>query len=298
MSTLPWALFLLATAFAVGLAVAWRRKQRESASLAAERVAAVADGARRDAQLAEHAAAMRTQSDLLGVVCREVRGHLDGIIGSADLVLETPLQPSQRAQLVTLKTTGESLLYLLNDLQALSQAEFRVASGEREAVVLRTEMAEVIEVLAPRAALKGVEIVLIVEPDVPRELCCDDELFRQFVFNLLACVLRPTGPGALVVTVARSTAAAKPIAAGRVWLRFTAAGRPSAPEAEFTGSQNPFAVLEQLPLTIARRVTEVMGGEHGETVGSEAGPAFWFDLPMEAMPVAPVAAPDRPHEFL
>lgn len=275
-----------------GFCVAWRRRARELAAVTAAHEQLLDQARRAEAQLAENAGAMRTQNDLLAVVCREVRGHLDGIIGSADLVLETQLQSAQRTQLVTLKTTGESLLYLLNDLQTLSQAEFRMTSGERQDLILRAEMAQVIEVLAPRAMLKGVELVLLVEPDVPRQFKGDDVLFRQFVFNLLASALRAAPPGPLVFTVARSAAAAKPIASGQVWLRFSATAPRAAADAESANSASPFAVLDHLPLTIARRLTQLLGGEHGEA-SADSGLAMWFDLPLEqadSPEVAPNAA--------
>lgn len=117
-----FALLFLVVTFAAGMTVAWLRRRRELRRLGRARDAGEAERTGREAQLAGTAGAMRTQTELLAVVCREVRSHLDGIIGSADLVLETPLQAAQRAQLVTLKTTGESLLCLLNDLRTLGEA--------------------------------------------------------------------------------------------------------------------------------------------------------------------------------
>ncbi|HYC73181.1 MAG TPA: response regulator [Opitutaceae bacterium] len=300
----PWEIALiLGTAAA---AVLWLQRMRARALIdtaaearAEELEAATARAAHLQRELGEAKTTIRTQNDLLAQLSREVRGHMDGIIGSANLLLDTKLPSSQRQQLITLRATGESLLYVLGDVQAIVQAEISAVRNEHAPFELRQEIAHVFEVLAPRAALKNVEVSLIIAPEVPRRLVGDVPLMRQFFFNLLASALRLTPAGSIILRVERTVGPGELKAPARTWLRFavTDATHLQAALAVPTGSQNPFATTarsaletsDNLALTVARRQVGILGGRFGEATTTERGPEIWFDLPLEA--AAAVAQP-------
>lgn len=296
----PWGIALL-----LGVLVAvilWIQRIRARALIdtasearAEELEAALARASQLQRELAEGRTTIRTQNDLLAQLSREVRGHMDGIIGSANLLLDTKLPSAQRQQLITLRATGESLLYVLGDVQAIVQAEINAVRNPHSVFELRGEIAHVFEVLSPRAAIKGVEISLIVAPEVPRRLVGDVPLMRQFFFNLLASALRLTATGSIILRVERTVGPGDGKSPNISWLRFAvtdvthlqiALSIPS-------GSQNPFnpsagkSALEtgdNLALTVARRQVGIMGGKFGEAMTTERGPEIWFDLPLENGP--------------
>ncbi len=287
---IPLLLFLLVAA----LLLWWqerriRRRHEEAEASRREAERRIAERiARTERELEQAAGAFRTQRDLLNLVGREVRGALDAILGSARLLLDTQLQLAQRSQLATLKAAGEALLYTLNDVQSVCETE----AGESEAaeVDLRGEAARAFEVLIPRAALKQVEMVLLIEPDLPRLVQGDKARLRRFLFNLAAAALRLAGPGHLVLKAARSAAVGSPGANGRLWLRFSAlVGNPAARETE--GGESPFLIHDHMPLVFARRLAEVLGGRHGEECSPERGIELWFELPAGAeLPAAAAAS--------
>lgn len=293
----PWEIALI---LGVGAAIViWFQRLRARALIdtaaearADELEAATLRSAQLQRELAEAKTTIRTQNDLLAQLSREVRGHMDGIIGSANLLLDTKLPSGQRQQLITLRATGESLLYVLGDVQAIVQAEINAVRNEHAVFELRQEIAHVFDVLAPRAALKGVEVSLIIAPEVPRRLVGDVPLMRQFFFNLLASALRLTPSGSIILRVERTVGPSDTKAPSLAWLRFavTDVTHLQATLAVASGSQNPFPTAtrsaletgDNLALTVARRQVGIMGGKFGEATTTERGPEIWFDLPLEA----------------
>lgn len=229
--------------------------------------------------------ASQTQSELLATLSREVRAHMDGIVGSANLLLETKLQPSQRMQLVTLRATGESLLYVLGDVQAICELETRTIKPVPAPLDLRTEFAQVIEVLSPRAALKNVELSLLIAPGVPRRVVADAGLLRQFFFNLSASALRFAESGGLILHI--DTTAADPSAeANSVRLRFGASASKLAPGSGYRpNSRSPMMAEETMEhgmeLAVTKRLVELMGGRFGVSGGRNEETDFWFELPLQ-----------------
>lgn len=295
MDTLPW-YFVTGVALAATAALLWQwRWFRELLDAEAEnhvqaiaREQAAAAKAVREKEEAQKAG--KTQSELLNLLNREVRAHLDGIIGSANLILESSLQPGQRTQLVTLRATGESLLYVLGDVQAICNLESGPLKLGRAPLDLRTEIAQVMEVLAPRAALKGVEMVLIIGPDVPRCLLGDASLMRQFFFNLTASALRLTQRGNVVLQIERTAAPSSAGAQGLPWLRFGVndSWHETMPPFSFEAAAavpEPVSgttdLATSMELAVTKRLVEIFGGQFGNEVRRGRGPEFWFDLPME-----------------
>lgn len=230
-------------------------------------------------------ATSHTRSELLAMLSREVRAHMDGIVGSANLLLDTKMQPSQRMQLITLRASGESLLYVLGDVQAICDLETGSMKLNVKPLDLRSEFAQVIEVLSPRAALKGVELCLVIAPEVPRRVVADGVFLRQFFFNLGASALQYAKSGCLVLRVERAAAESIGNLPAHTRLRFGASAMGGARNDSGTAAGDGAPPAEPgMELAVTKRLVEIMGGGFGITEGADDTTDFWFELPLDAEP--------------
>ncbi len=97
----------------------------------------------------------------------EIRTPLNGVLGMADLLLDTRLEPEQGTYVRAIKTSGEALLSLIDEILDFSKIEAGKAEFVSETVDLHPLTEGVIELLAPRAQGKGIEIALSIEPAAP-----------------------------------------------------------------------------------------------------------------------------------
>lgn len=137
----------------------------------------------------------------LATMSHEMRTPLNGILGMADLLMETGLTPNQQNFAGNIKESGTALLDLINAILDYAKLE----TGRE---VLRTEtftagkVAEgVAEMLAPKAAAKGIEVATLIHPGVPKALCGDVAKLRQILINLLGNAVKFTEGGGVIVTV-------------------------------------------------------------------------------------------------
>ncbi len=97
----------------------------------------------------------------------EIRTPLNGVLGMAGLLLDTRLEPEQGTYVRAIKTSGEALLSLIDEILDFSKIEAGKAEFVSETFDLHQLMEGVIELLAPRAQGKGIEIALSIEPTAP-----------------------------------------------------------------------------------------------------------------------------------
>jgi two-component system sensor histidine kinase/response regulator len=235
----------------------------------------------------------KTKSEMLATLSREIRAHLNGVIGSADLMLGAALPAPQRDRLATLRASAEALVQSLNDVldyASMEVGQIRIANAVFD---LRQPIAEVADVLAPLAALKGVGLIVIVSPDVPLLVSGDASRLRQILFNLTANAVKFTDAGRVVVRVEPSTGVPTRVKAGVTWLQFsvsdTSAGIPDDLRATIfdrpgdTASASPRKLSGSgLELAISKRLVELMDGQIGSRSVPESGSEFWLTLPFVA----------------
>lgn len=261
----------------------------------------------RAAQLAADALTRESQakSEMLATLSREVRSHLNGIIGSADLLFDNSLKPRQRENLVTLRASAESLHQSLNDVLDYSAIETRQIKISNAPFDLRQPLIEVIEHISPLALLKGLELVLIVAPDVPLQVTGDATRLRQVLRNLTSNAVKFTAHGRVVLRAEIASGASNPSQHGGPWLHFTVSDTGEGIPEDMQATLFDRIVLSDataprkfggsgLELAIGKRLVELLGGTIGARNLPESGSEFWVVLPLPATAAQPTLAAPQP----
>ena len=280
------AILLLGVALLVARAARQSRRAREEMRAA------------RDAAIE----ADRFKSAFLANMSHEIRTPLNGVIGMTDLLLTTRMTREQREMARTLRTTGETLLALVNDVLDFSKLEANRVELEAQPFDLSRLLRDVIALARAQADAKSLPISLVVDPDVPGTVVADAFRLRQVLLNLLSNAVKFTSHGGVRLAVsagAPSSAGSHAFvfavedtgigiaatARGRLFEAFTQADVSTTREYGGTG----------LGLAISARLVDRMGGRI--EVESEPGRGSTFRVHV-GIRSAPSAGPSPAEEQL
>ncbi|MBM3907759.1 MAG: response regulator [Gemmatimonadetes bacterium] len=152
-------------------------------------------------------AASRAKSEFLATMSHEIRTPMNGVIGMNALLAETTLTAEQRSYLETAQRSADHLLSVINDILDFSKIEAGKLGLDPIPFDLHIAVAEVADLIAPRAREKGTEIVVRIAPETPRRLIGDSGRLRQVLLNLAGNAVKFTEHGHVLIEVEGQPAA-------------------------------------------------------------------------------------------
>ncbi|WP_298816522.1 PAS domain-containing hybrid sensor histidine kinase/response regulator [uncultured Roseibium sp.] len=226
------------------------------------------------------------KSRFLATVSHEIRTPLNGVLGMAALLRDTRLTKEQHAYIEALETSGETLLLLIDEVLDFSKVEAGKLDIHAAPTPLGTLAESVVELLAPKAHAKNLEIGAILAADLPAEVTIDATRVRQILFNLIGNGVKFTDQGGVAVDIS-----GRPNPAGGSFLdievRDTGIGFD---EAEAERLFREFEQVDHGParkfggtglgLAIAQKLAGLMGGSISAGPNADGGAAFCVKLPI------------------
>ncbi|MEN9383002.1 MAG: hypothetical protein RL323_145 [Pseudomonadota bacterium] len=245
----------------------------------------------------ESETANKAKSAFLATMSHEIRTPMNGVIGMADLLRHTKLTEQQADYLGVIRSSGQSLMVIINDILDYSKIESGKMELECRSFDLRAAIKACVDLLMPRAQEKGLSLTATVADNVPQWVEGDEVRFKQVVMNLLSNALKftlrgevnvwagnksaPDGTATLVFQVRDTGIGMDTQQLEKLFLPFSQVDSSVARKFGGTG----------LGLAISRRLVQAMGGDLRVQSTAGLGSTFQFTWPAQEVP-PPLASAD------